>query len=80
MFYRYDVWSWGAEAFVAIVVLAVTAGMVGAYLRERTGGPARRRDARRRLDPLHRARDAARAAHPAGARPCRSLSLGFPAS
>jgi hypothetical protein len=36
LFYRYDVWSWGAEACVAIVVLAVTAGMVGAYLRERT--------------------------------------------
>jgi hypothetical protein len=37
LFYHYDVWSWGAEACVAIIVLAVTAGMVGGYLRERTG-------------------------------------------
>jgi hypothetical protein len=37
LFYRYDVWSWCAEACVAIIVLAVTAGMVGACLRERTG-------------------------------------------
>ena len=37
LFYRYDVWSWGAEACVAIIVLAVTAAMVGAQLRARTG-------------------------------------------
>jgi hypothetical protein len=37
LFYRYDIWSWGAEACVAMIVLAVTAGMVGAQLRERTG-------------------------------------------
>jgi hypothetical protein len=37
LFHRYDVWSWGAEACVALIVLAVTAGMVGSYLRERTG-------------------------------------------
>jgi hypothetical protein len=37
LFYRYDAWSWGAEACAAVIVLAVTAGIVGWYLRERTG-------------------------------------------
>jgi hypothetical protein len=37
IFYRYDIWSWGAEGCAAIIILAVTAGMVGLYLRERTG-------------------------------------------
>jgi hypothetical protein len=37
LFYRYDVWSWGAETCAALIILAVTAGMVGLYLRERTG-------------------------------------------
>jgi hypothetical protein len=37
LFYRYDLWSWSAEACAAIIILAVTAGMVGWYLRDRTG-------------------------------------------
>jgi hypothetical protein len=37
IFYRYDLWSWSAEACAAIIILAVTAGTVGWYLRERTG-------------------------------------------
>jgi hypothetical protein len=37
IFYRYDIWSWGAEACVAIIVLAVTTGLLGMQLRERTG-------------------------------------------
>ncbi len=37
LFYRYDLWSWSAEACAAIIILAVTAGMVGAQLRQRTG-------------------------------------------
>src|SRR5215212_5796824 len=37
LFYRYDLWSWAAEACAAIIILAVTAGLVGWYLRERTG-------------------------------------------
>jgi hypothetical protein len=37
LFYRYDVWSWGAEAFAALLVLSVTAAIVGSFLRSRTG-------------------------------------------
>jgi hypothetical protein len=37
IFYRYDLWSWAAEACAAVIILAVTAGLVGWYLRERTG-------------------------------------------
>jgi len=37
LFYRYDVWSWGAEACAAVIILAVTAAIVGSFLRERTG-------------------------------------------
>jgi hypothetical protein len=37
LFYRYDVWSWGAEACAALLVLSVTAAIVGSFLRSRTG-------------------------------------------
>jgi hypothetical protein len=37
LFYRYDVWSWAAEACAAVIILAVTASIVSSFLRERTG-------------------------------------------
>jgi hypothetical protein len=37
LFYRYDLWSWAAEACVAILIVGLTALLVGSYLRWRTG-------------------------------------------
>lgn len=37
LFYRYDAWSWGAEACAALLVLSVMAAIVGSCLRDRTG-------------------------------------------
>lgn len=37
LFYRYDVWSWGAEACVGVLVVGVTSLMVGSQLHHRTG-------------------------------------------
>lgn len=37
LFYRYDVWSWGAEACAALLVVSVTSLAVGFFLRTRTG-------------------------------------------
>jgi hypothetical protein len=37
LFYRYDLWSWAAEACVAILVTGLTALLVGGYLSSRTG-------------------------------------------
>jgi hypothetical protein len=36
-FYRYDFWSWGAEACVGLLAVGLTALMVGHQLRTRTG-------------------------------------------
>ena len=36
-FYRYDLWSWGAEACVGLLAVGLTALMVGHQLRTRTG-------------------------------------------
>jgi hypothetical protein len=36
-FYRYDVWSWAAEACLGLLAVSVTALMVGNSLRHRTG-------------------------------------------
>jgi hypothetical protein len=36
VFYRYDVWSWGAEACLGLLAVAVTAAIVGSVLRART--------------------------------------------
>ena len=45
LFYRHDLWSWGAETCAAILIAGVTALLVGSSLRSRTGG--RPRSARR---------------------------------
>lgn len=37
VFYRYDLWSWAAEACVGLVAVGLTALMVGHQLRTRTG-------------------------------------------
>jgi hypothetical protein len=37
LFYRYDVWSWGAEACLGLLAVAITAAIVGSVLRARTG-------------------------------------------
>jgi hypothetical protein len=37
LFYRYDVWSWAAEACAAILIAGLTALVVGGYLRSNTG-------------------------------------------
>jgi len=37
VFYRYDAWSWGAEACVGLIAVGGTALMVGQQLRTRTG-------------------------------------------
>ncbi len=37
LFYAYDVWSWAAEACAGLLILSVTAVIVGSSLRERTG-------------------------------------------
>ena len=37
VFYRYDLWSWAAEASVALLAVGLTALMVGHQLRTRTG-------------------------------------------
>jgi hypothetical protein len=37
LFYRYDVWSWAAEACAAILITGLTALMVDSYLSSRTG-------------------------------------------
>jgi hypothetical protein len=37
LFYRYDAWSWGAEACAAILIAGLTALLVGSSLRRRTG-------------------------------------------
>jgi hypothetical protein len=36
-FYRYDGWSWAAEACLGVLAVAVTAAIVGSVLRSRTG-------------------------------------------
>jgi hypothetical protein len=40
LFYRYDAWSWAAEACAAVLIVTVTSLLVGAYLRARTGWEA----------------------------------------
>jgi hypothetical protein len=46
VFYRYDGWSWAAEACIGLLAVAVTAAIVGSILRGRTtwevptGGPS----------------------------------------
>jgi hypothetical protein len=37
VFYRYDGWSWAAEACLGLLAVAVTAAIVGSVLRSRTG-------------------------------------------
>ena len=37
LFYRYDAWSWAAEACAAILVTGLTALLVGSFLSSRTG-------------------------------------------
>jgi hypothetical protein len=37
VFYRYDAWSWAAEACLGLLAVAVTAAIVGSVLRVRTG-------------------------------------------
>lgn len=37
LFYRYDTWSWAAEASAAILMTGLTALLVGSYLNSRTG-------------------------------------------
>jgi hypothetical protein len=37
LFYRYDVWSWAAEACAAILITGLTALVVGSFLSSRTG-------------------------------------------
>jgi hypothetical protein len=37
VFLRYDVWSWAAEACVALLAVSVTALVVGSFLRSRLG-------------------------------------------
>jgi hypothetical protein len=37
VFYRYDGWSWAAEACLGVLAVAVTAAIVGSVLRSRTG-------------------------------------------
>lgn len=41
LFYRYDAWSWAAEACVGLIAVGVTALMVGQQLRIRTGWEVR---------------------------------------
>jgi hypothetical protein len=36
-FYRYDVWSWGAEACLGLLAVGITAAIVSSMLRSRTG-------------------------------------------
>ena len=35
LFYRYDLWSWAAEACAAILITGLTALLVGSYLSNR---------------------------------------------
>jgi hypothetical protein len=37
VFYRYDAWSWAAEACLGLLAVAVTAAILGSVLRSRTG-------------------------------------------
>jgi hypothetical protein len=41
LFYRYDAWSWAAEACVGLIAVGATALMVGQQLRIRTGWEVR---------------------------------------
>lgn len=40
LFYRYDAWSWAAEACAAVLIVSVTSLAVGFFLRTRTGWEA----------------------------------------